>query len=337
MRFENNQFTFICGKKFRKATLQLNQLTIQDILMNRREALSSIAAVSAVGIVPAEAAKTKSQPFIYSLNMSTLRGQKLGFRKELEVAAKAGYGSVEIWISTLQDYLKGGGTLQEAKRMIGDLGLKVEDAIGFATWIVDDETARAKALDQLKGEMEQLAAIGCPRVAAPPMGATTGASLDLARVAERYRAILELGDKTGVVPHLELWGFSKNLSRVGEILYVAVESGHPSARLLMDVYHLHKGGSGMDAIKDVGKPLIEIFHVNDYPKTPPREQITDADRVYVGDGIAPWKNVIQSLKDPEKPIILSFEVFNKDYWAQDALEVAKTSLVKMKKIVEAAA
>jgi len=134
-----------------------------------------------------------------------------------------------------------------------------------------------------------------------------------------------------------LWGFSKNLSRVGEILYVAVESGHPSARLLMDVYHLHKGGSGMDAIKDVGKPLIEIFHVNDYPKTPPRESITDADRLYVGDGIAPWKDVIQSLKNPEKPIILSFEVFNKDYWAQDALEVAKTSLSKMKKIVEGVA
>nr|WP_295925187.1 sugar phosphate isomerase/epimerase family protein [uncultured Dyadobacter sp.] len=302
--------------------------------MNRREAISSIAAVSTVGIVPTEAAKAKQQPFIYSLNMSTLRGQKLGFRKELEVAAQAGYGSVEIWISTLQDYLKGGGTLQEAKRIIGDLGLKVEDAIGFATWIVDDEAARAKALDQLKMEMEQLAGIGCPRVAAPPMGATTGPSLDLAKAAERYRAILELGDKTGVVPHLELWGFSKNLSRVGEILYVAAESGHPSARVLMDVYHLHKGGSGMDAIKAVGKPLIEIFHVNDYPATPPRETITDADRVYAGDGIAPLKDVLKNLKNPERPVILSFEVFNKDYWAQDAALVAKTSLAKMKKIAE---
>ena len=133
--------------------------------MNRRTALSSILALSGSGMLPAEAAKTKVQPFIYSLNMSTLRGHKLGFRKELEVAAKAGFGSVEIWINTLQDYLKTGGTLQEAKKIIDDLGIKVEDAIGFATWIVDDETARAKALEQLKMEMEQLAQIGCPRVA----------------------------------------------------------------------------------------------------------------------------------------------------------------------------
>jgi 2-keto-myo-inositol isomerase len=302
--------------------------------MNRRKALSSVLAVSGAGLLPVDLSKSKNPTFIYSLNMSTLRGHKLGFRKELEVAAKAGYGSVEIWINTLQDYLKTGGTLAEAKRIIDDLGIKVEDAIGFATWIVDDETARAKALDQLKMEMEQLAQIGCPRVAAPPMGATTGASLDLAKVAERYRTILELGDKTGVVPHLELWGFSKNLSRVGEILYVAVESGHPSARVLMDVYHLHKGGSGMDAVKDVGKPLVEIFHINDYPATPPKETITDADRVYAGDGVAPLKDLLISLKNPEKPVILSFEVFNKDYYAQDALLVARTGLAKMKKVTE---
>ncbi|MCF0041749.1 sugar phosphate isomerase/epimerase family protein [Dyadobacter fanqingshengii] len=302
--------------------------------MDRRTALSSILAVSGAGILPAEAAKIKAQPFIYSLNMSTLRGHKLGFRKELEVASKAGFGSVEIWINTLQDYLKTGGTLQEAKKIINDLGIKVEDAIGFATWIVDDESARSKAIEQLKVEMDQLAQIGCPRIAAPPMGATTGASLDLAKVAERYRTILELGDKTGVVPHLELWGFSKNLSRVGEILYVAVESGHPSARLLMDVYHLHKGGSGMDAVKDVGKPLVEIFHINDYPATPPRETITDADRVYAGDGVAPLKDLLKSLKNPDRPVILSFEVFNKDYYAQDALLVAKTGLTKMKKVTE---
>ena len=300
--------------------------------MNRRNALNSLLAVTGTSFIPTEITKEKAGSFIYSLNMSTLRGHKLGFRKELEVASKAGYGSVEIWINTLQDYLKTGGTLPEARRIITDLGLKVEDAIGFAPWIVDDKNTREKALEQLKLEMDQLAAIGCPRIAAPPMGATTGESLDLKRVTERYRTILELGDKTSVVPHLELWGFSKNLSRVGEILYVATEASHPSARLLMDVYHLHKGGSGMDSVKSVGKPLVEIFHINDYPAAPPRESITDADRIYAGDGVAPLSDLLKNLKNPEKPIILSFEVFNNKYYAQDALLVAKTGLEKMKQV-----
>lgn len=299
--------------------------------MNRRNAIGAVLAASATTVLPVRAA-VKKEPFIYSLNMSTLRGHQLGFRKELEVAAKAGYRSVEIWINTLQDFLKNGGTLSDAKKIIDDLGLRVEDAIGFAPWIVPDETTRSKAIEQLKVEMDQLAAIGCPRIAAPPMGATTGDHLELAAMAERYRTILELGDKTGVVPHLELWGFSKNLSRVGEILFVAAETSHSSARVLMDVYHLHKGGSGMDSVKNVGKPLVEIFHINDYPATPTAEKITDADRVYAGDGVAPLHDLLKALKNPDKPVILSFEVFNKDYYAQDPLLVAKTGLEKMKRV-----
>jgi 2-keto-myo-inositol isomerase len=56
--------------------------------------------------------------------------------------------------------------------------------------------------------------------------------------------------------------------------------------------------------------------------------------VYAGDGVAPLKDLLISLKNPEKPVILSFEVFNKDYYAQDALLVAKTGLAKMKKVTE---
>lgn len=302
--------------------------------MNRRNATLSILGLTGVSILEPKASVPQKNSFVYSLNMSTLRGHNLGFRKELEIASKAGYQSVEIWINSLQDYLKQGHSLSETRRMVTDLGLKLEGAIGFATWIVDDNQQRNKAIEQLKAEMDQLASVGCKRIAAPPMGATQGAKLDLKNVAERYRTILELGVEKGVVPHLELWGFSTNLSKVGEILYVAAEAEHPEARLLMDVYHLYKGGSGVESVQWVGKPLIEVFHINDYPAQPTRENIADGDRVYAGDGIAPLKQLLPVLKNPEKPVVLSFEVFNKSYYAQDALSVAKTGLQKMKEVTK---
>ncbi|WP_025761529.1 sugar phosphate isomerase/epimerase family protein [Dyadobacter tibetensis] len=301
--------------------------------MNRRQAMGSLLAVTGSSAMFPTMIPTRNSPFIYSLNMSTLRGHKLGFRKELEVAAQAGYGSVEIWISSLEAYLAEGHSLAETRRLIADLGLKVENAIGFANWIVDDVTVRKKGVDQLKREMDQLAEIGCHRVAAPPAGAVDGNLLDLAEVAARYRAILELGDQTGVVPHLELWGFAKNLSRVSEILYVATETAHRDARLLMDVYHLHKGGSGLDSVLNVGPSLIEIFHMNDYPRDPIAADIKDEHRLYAGDGIAPLPQLLQTLYRKENPVVLSFEVFNKNYYAQDALLVARTGLSKMKEVV----
>jgi len=305
----------------------------------RRQVIATLTAASAAAnALPnaAQAASTAADSFVYCLNMSTIRGQKLGFMKELEVAAQAGFGSVEIWLDVFQEYLKNGGTVKEARKKLQDLGLKVEQAIGFASWIVDDAATRAKALEQMKREMELLAQIGCMRVAAPPVGAQSADSplLDLQKVAERYRAILDLSDQTGVVPHLELWGFSKNLSRLSEIMYVAVQSGHRSARLLLDVYHLYRGGSGWQSLELVGKPAIEIFHVNDYTADFTPQTITDADRLYMGDGIAPLGRILAAIKRPDRPVVLSLEVFNKSYYAQDALKVAQTGLAKMKAAVK---
>jgi 2-keto-myo-inositol isomerase len=305
-------------------------------LINRRHLLKVLGASLGATVLPniSLAQSAAKAGFTYCLNLSTIRGQKLGLVKELETASKAGFRSVEIWMDSLQTYLNQGGTLPDVRKRLGDLGLKVENAIGFAQWIVDDEATRKQGLEQLKKEMEQLAQIGCRRTAAPPMGATKEPGLDLKRAAERYRAILELGDQTGVVPQLEMWGFSQNLSRVSEVLYVAAESGHPSARLLLDVYHLYKGGSSMDSLHLVGKPGIEIFHVNDYASSTTPTAITDADRVYTGDGAAPIRRILQALRTPDKPLIISLEVFNKDYYNQDALQVAKTALTKMKAVTE---
>ncbi|MDQ4141906.1 MAG: sugar phosphate isomerase/epimerase, partial [Bacteroidota bacterium] len=142
---------------------------------SRRDSLKLLGASVGMSLLPgkiqAEPAVAPA-PLTYCLNLSTLRGHKLGFVKELEVASKAGFRSVEIWMDTLENYLKEGGTVQDARKRINDLGLKIENAIGFAAWIVDDDATRNKGLEQLKREMELLAQIDCHRTAAPPMGAT---------------------------------------------------------------------------------------------------------------------------------------------------------------------
>ncbi len=240
---------------------------------------------------------------------------------------------MEIWIPTLQKYLDNGGTLKEAAKVVKDLGLTIENTIGFAQWIVDDETTRNKGIEQLKTEMDMLAQLGCKRIAAPPAGATAEAGLDLYKAAERYRVILELGEQMGVIPQLEIWGHSKNIHKLSQALFVATESGHPAACLNLDIFHLYKGGSSFDTLKLANPLSVQVLHVNDYTDMP-REQIKDGDRIYPGDGIAPTAQILQAFQSPERPLVLSLEVFNKEYWAKDALEVCKTGLAKINKIIE---
>lgn len=274
--------------------------------------------------------------FTYCLNTSTIREQNLGLIGEIETAAKAGYDGIEIWVRTLESYVESGGKPGDVKKRAEDLGIRIESAIGFPRWIVDDDAERNKALEQAKREMNLLAEAGCMRMAAPPVGATDTPGLDLNKAAERYHTLLELGDETGVLPQLELWGFSANLHLFGEVLYVAAESGHPKACILPDVYHIYKGGSDFNSLKMLNGSSIHMFHMNDYPATPGRETIADKDRVYPGDGVAPLGQILGDLNAKSSPIVLSLELFNQAYWKQDALTVAKTGLEKMKSSVQKA-
>ncbi|WP_372949555.1 sugar phosphate isomerase/epimerase family protein [Mariniphaga sp.] len=306
-------------------------------MISRREALKGLALLTGATILTRKnvAGNTfaPESHFSYCLNTSTISGQKVGFLKEFEITAKAGYNGIEIWVRDLEKYVQEGGSLKDLKKYAGDLGLTIENAIGFAQWAVDDENTRKAGMEQLKREMEMLAKIGCKRIAAPPAGATSPPLLDLFKVAERYRKVLELGDQTGVLPQLEIWGSSANLYHISQALFVASATSHPKACILPDVYHMFRGGSPYESLKFMSGSSIEMFHFNDFVSSIPREEQKDSDRVYPGDGAAPFKQIISYLKESGGKKVLSLELFNSEYWKKDALEVAKTGLEKMKLVV----
>ncbi len=274
--------------------------------------------------------------FRYCLNTSTINGSKVPIRKQIQIAADAGYDSVEIWIRDVQAFLNEGGSTAELKKELEDLGLLVDSGIAFGNWIVDDDQRRKEGLEQCKRDMSLLAEIGGVRIAAPPSGATNEAGLDLSAAGERYRELLELGKRVGVVPQVELWGFSKNLSTLAEVLYVAAAADHPDACVLLDVYHMYKGGCKFENIDLVPGRRMYCLHMNDYPADPPRSSIKDEHRVYPGDGIAPMSKILQSLAAGGFAGTLSLELFNRDYWQQPAAKVARTGLEKMKQCVASA-
>jgi sugar phosphate isomerase/epimerase len=288
---------------------------------------------------PVRAAESTPDPkagkarFRYCFNTATIRGQKLGIVKEVEIAASAGYDGIEPWVEAVNAYAKNGGSLPDLKKRIADAGLRVEGAISFPEWIVDDDERRAKGLERAKREMELMASIGGTRFAAPPAGATNLPKLDYYKAAERYRALLEAGAQVGIVPMLELWGFSQNLNRLGECVWVAMETGHPNACVLADVFHMYKGGSNFESLEMLAAQTLRVFHMNDFPADPPRDKVNDGFRLYPGDGMAPFKEIIPRLQSAGGEKVLSLELFSQKYWAQDPLEVAKTGLAKMKAVV----
>lgn len=314
--------------------------------VTRRGWLAGVAGGIAMTTTELRAEPANQPAFGFCLNTSTVRENDNSWGKPrpivdlIQIAAKAGYQAIEPWVSELDAYVKGGGTLKDLNKRFADAGLAVPDAIGFAEWIVEDPERRKKGLEQAKRDMDMVQQVGGKRIAAPPVGATGGTSrrddpkfsqpvCDLVAAADRYRDLLALGKTMGVTPIVEVWGFSKTLSRLGEAVCIAAECGSADGCVLPDVYHLYKGGSDFTGLSLLGPSAIGIFHVNDYPKID-RAKIADADRVYPGDGVAPMKDIFAALRTMGYRGYVSLELFNREYWKQDPIAVAKTGLEKMK-------
>ena len=76
--------------------------------------------------------------------------------------------------------------------------------------------------------------------------------------------------------------------------------------------------------------------MNDYPSDPPREQASDAHRVMPGDGVAPLGQIFRDLAAIGYRGMISLELFNRDYWKMEPLQVARIGLEKMRGAVRKA-
>lgn len=281
--------------------------------------------VQQIGVI--EMSDARTFPFQTALNASTLFPFKLSVPEQVRVAAAAGFAGIELWVNDLDAYLAGGGTLPELRAVVADAGITVVNAIAFFPWADADEVTRARGFAQAEREMRMLAELGCAAVAAPPFGNVAGVSLTT--MAGHFARLAELARGIGVEPYLEFWGRAHTLSRLSEALYVAMESGLSDAKLLLDPFHMYTGGSELASLAYLNGANIGIVHVNDYPAAPAREQITDAERVFPGEGVAPTHAFAGMLHRAGYRGYLSLELFIDAYRSQNALEVARRGLAAM--------
>src|ERR1700712_3954542 len=118
--------------------------------MNRRSLLKLSSAAALAPLLPTiitKAGITKPiGPFRFCLNMSTIMGQKPGLLRSIEIAAAAGYDGVELWVRDIEQWLAEGNSIETLATLIASKNIRVENAISFTEWMVDDDGRRIAAL-----------------------------------------------------------------------------------------------------------------------------------------------------------------------------------------------
>jgi len=267
--------------------------------------------------------------FQLGLNTSTIRPARL--MDKIRIAAETGYSAIELWNDDLTTYEEQGGSLADVKRALDDYGLLVPTVIAFHGWLNTTGTVHQAAIEEAKRRMAQAAAVGSTYIISSPPREVA----DLQLGGKNYRELLELGRAFGVKPAMEFLGFVDGVNQVKHAWEVMEVAAHPDSTIVLDPFHIYRGGGEIADMQGIPGDKIAVFHFNDAPAQPAREAQTDADRVYPGDGILDLGQMIAMLKAAGYTGVISLELFNPNYWAQAPAEVARIGLEKMQAIVEA--
>ncbi|MDP6037981.1 MAG: sugar phosphate isomerase/epimerase family protein [Candidatus Latescibacteria bacterium] len=271
--------------------------------------------------------------FKYCLNTSTIRNENTSVMDAIDIAADAGYDGIEPWVKEIDEWVDGGGSLSELRDKAAGRNLQIVNLIAFFEWSVPEDDQRSEGLIEARRCFEMADALDCTFVAAPPFG-IQNREVELFPVAQRYAELLDAVAGFQAKPLLEFWGIAKTLGTLGETLLVAAECGHSDTLLLADVFHMYKGSGHFHGLEHLGPGKLGLVHVNDFPEHPGRDTVTDADRVYPGDGLAPWSEIVAGLNNAGYEGMLSLELFNPSYWEKGSAAVAEEGLAKLKACVE---
>lgn len=243
---------------------------------------------------------------------------------DIKAASAAGYDLLEIWSAKLYEFLKT-NTPADLKALLAEhnLGPYSINSIEHITFRSPEDYEKIKSecltLSQIAGE------IGCPYIVVVPGKLPEGASKDQI-VDESVKVLNELADIAE--PHkvslaFEFLGQTDCSVQTLDLCNEIVEKvDRPNIGNVIDTFHFYAGNSTFEAIDAMKPEKLFIFHINDAENLP-KEQLTDAQRLYPGEGILPIAEIKEHFDKIGYDRMVSIEIFRPEYWDQDPFEVAK--------------
>jgi 2-keto-myo-inositol isomerase len=253
---------------------------------------------------------------------------------DIRVASQAGYDLVEIWAKKMEAYLSD-HSLDDLRKLLEKALLKplAINSVEFITF--NSSWEKTNTMNLITRYAEMADRLDCPYIVVVPSPRPKDAT-DNEVYDESVKVLLEISDRFKdykVRFALEFLGFRWcSVSTLEEDFDIVKAVNRKNIGMVLDTFHFYAGGSSINAIKNVDKEKIFIFHINDAEKLP-KAELQDAHRLYPGEGVIPLKEIISRLKDIHFDGPASLEMFRPEYWARPPEEVAKKGMEAIKKYI----
>jgi len=244
------------------------------------------------------------------------------FATDMRAYAEAGFSFVEFWPSKVDTLVGQGKSLEEIRSLVDSLGLRAVAGCAQGGLLLSEGEKREKALAELRHNFEICQAMGAETFIVFSENADRADERVYPIVSRNLREVSELGAEYGVSIALE---FIRGSNLVGTLLTaqsICQSLALPNLGVLLDTFHFYAGISKTEDLQLLDVASLAFVHIND-AKDKPRETWTDADRVLLGDGALPVREMLATIKAKGYTGYLSLELFNREFWAQDPFAVAR--------------
>lgn len=268
-----------------------------------------------------------------ALNGATIMHSPLA--DDVEIAAEAGFTALEVWAGKVAEYTRA--------RPIEDLAHKVQ-ALGITPWCINsienityrDTAGRRELLDELARTVALARAIGAPSIVVVPGRRPDGFSRheSIRDAIDVLRAMSDVAGDVGLA--FEFLGKPGCAVPVLDMAVDIVDAvDRTNVGMVIDTFHFHAGSSRFEDLDRVRIDRLFVVHLNGCEDLP-RDQLTDAHRLYPGEGVIPITQILSRLQSRGWDGTASVEIFRPAYWEQDPREVARTAHSRAKAVAEAA-
>ncbi len=270
-----------------------------------------------------------------AINQATL--MKTPMEIFLNAISKAGFQGVELRRDETFKYLEN-NSIEDLKSNLVSNHLECITFNAIELFSLCSEKEFEKILNYTEKLMFIGNQIDCDTIITVPSFLEDSSMSDskiISKTVERLKILAKLAEKYDFKLGFEPLGFPNcSVRKINMALKIITNKELPDIGLVIDTFHFFVGEHSINDLNDIPLEKIWLIHINDAIEKPFKE-LQDSHRVLPKKkGFFNLKIFLQKLKEIGYNRWISLELFNEDIWKQDPYQIAKESMISIKKIMK---
>jgi sugar phosphate isomerase/epimerase len=253
------------------------------------------------------------------------------FADDVNGYADGGGSAIEVWLTKLETHLES-HSAADTRKLLADRGVALPAAAYQGGLLLSQGDARRAAFDLLRRRLDLCQFFGVRTLLVVADFTRTVDAIDLGRAAVSLAQAAQWAAGAGVTLALEFRGADTFCACLETALLLVEGCGEPNVGVCLDAFHYYKGPSkpeDLDRLTAANLAHVQLCDVAGVP----RELMTDADRVFPGEGDFRLGPIVDTLRRIGYAGWVSLELMNPAVWPSKPSQVAELGLTALRRTV----